>query len=229
MGSICIVTGLGKASSKSFVNSIQKLINNDEMNILPVMASAQCVIQRLSNVRTLYQYLVELIDSANTPGDAILAIPCNSIHVVSNRLQKKYKNFVPIHHATVDRLEFTGLNSKVLLLGTKTTARSRMYQHLLEKHGVQTLLPTTEEQKWLDELIFGKLLCGEFNREDYQRLLYIQQSYLNNGSADHVILACTDLCHLNQRFGKTRPWQTDSMSALVRVVSEKVRELANAS
>jgi aspartate/glutamate racemase len=223
---IGIVTGLGDTSSQYFIDHLRNL--SPSSHIHSIKASPFHVIKFLHNKTALYTYLDALIERLKIP-ESLIAIPCNSVHIISDRLQHKHIRFVPIHHVVADAIREKNDVRKVLILGTSTTIYSSIYQKLLGTHDCRCILPTEDEQAWVDSLIFDKLLHNHFNAEDFEKLTSIQKAYLDSCVADHVILACTDLCYLNQKYGKVMSCQTDSLDALVNAVIKKVERLKNAS
>lgn len=224
-----IITGLSEGVSNYFIEKINKAIWPLTPNIYTIQASANDVIELFPYVDGLFVYLKELIEQACLSHSAILTIPCNSVHIVSERLESVYPGFLPIHKVTVNKIEHKQNLGTVLLLGTSTTIQSKIYQNLLNEKNRQWIIPTVNEQNWIDSLIFNQLVKQRFDNNQYRKLYQLQQGYLKNGRADHVIIACTDLCYFNQKFSKTMPWQTDSLDSLVAAIVEKVKRLNHAS
>lgn len=226
---LAVITGLSERVSHYFIKKLNKAIWPLSVNIYTIQASAIDVIELFPSADDLFVYLKELIEQVCLPHSAILTIPCNSVHIVSERLEAVYPGFLPIHKVTVNKIEHKQNFGTFLLIGTSTTIQSKIYQNLLNEKNRQWIIPTVNEQNWIDSLIFNQLVKQRFDKSQYRKLYQLQQGYLKNGRADHAIIACTDLCYFNQKFSKTMPWQTDSLDSLVAAIVEKVKRLNHAS
>lgn len=222
MSSIGIITGLSELTSNFFVSKIEEIAKFYHYKILSTPASANNVIKLLSNTDLLFHFLKNIIDSNNLSLSTILTIPCNSVHIVSNKLQSTFPGFLPIHETTINNLEKRVKKKSVLLLATSMTIQSGIYQNLLSEKGFQWLTPSRNEQEWLDSLIFTQLVKNQFSKSHYQELINMQYRFLEKGQVEHVVLACTDLCYLNQKYGTYMPWQTDSLDSLVAAIVGKM-------
>lgn len=226
---LAVITGLSEGVSHYFIKKINKAVWPLNLNLYTIQASTTDVIELFPAADDLFVYLKELIEQACLPHSAILTIPCNSVHIVSERIEAVYSGFLPIHKVTVNNIEHKQNSGSVLLLGTSTTIQSKIYQNLLNEKNRQWIIPTVNEQSWIDSLIFNQLVKQRFDNNQYRKLYQLQQGYLKNGRADHVIIACTDLCYFNQKFSKTMPWQTDSLDSLVAAIVGKMERLNHAS
>ena len=90
--------------------------------------------------------------------------------------------------AEVERRSAPG--SKVALLATDGTRKARLYQDELESHGFQVVLPDSQDQKLIMELIYEQVKAGRNDRLDE---LYGVLKRLKDAGAEHFILGCTEL------------------------------------
>ncbi len=83
-------------------------------------------------------------------------------------------------------------HKKLLLTGIGYTMRSSFYQEGLLKYGIQIIVPTTEEQELINQIIFSELVINLISESSQKAFLRIISSY----PVDGVILGCTELPQL---------------------------------
>lgn len=123
-------------------------------------------------------------------GADILAIPCITAHYFHKELEERIG--LPIIHAieeTVSRLE-EGKIARVGILATDGTIASGLFQHALEQHRIQAVVPKAESQKKLMEIIYHEIKAGA---KINMPLFYQIAGELFNQGAEVILLACTEL------------------------------------
>ncbi len=105
---------------------------------------------------------------------------------------------IPVVHiadAAARPVKAAGL-TRVGLLGTRLTMELDFYSGWLEKrHGVEVLVPESEDRAMIDRVIFGELCQGKVNaasRREYERVV----AELAGRGAQGVILGCTEIAML---------------------------------
>ena len=78
---------------------------------------------------------------------------------------------------------------RLLLLGIKHTMDSTFYPESGTKKGIDVLVPTEQEKRIIDEIIFSELCIGKITERSRETLLMIIRNY----TVDGVILGCTEL------------------------------------
>jgi aspartate racemase len=108
---------------------------------------------------------------------------------------------IPMIHiadATAKGLLAGGI-TKVGLLGTAFTMQQEFYKgRLTSEFGIQVLVPNTEQQVMVHEVIYQELCLGEINLDSKQKYLEVIQDLYNQG-AQAVILGCTEITLLVQQ------------------------------
>ena len=85
-----------------------------------------------------------------------------------------------------------GLN-KILLLGTKSTmAVMWMREMYTERFGIETMVPSNEDQNYINGVIFNELTQNQFRDESRRQYLSIIKKACQEG-AQGVILGCTEI------------------------------------
>lgn len=123
-------------------------------------------------------------------GADILAIPCITAHYFHKELEDEIG--LPIIHAveeTVSCLEEKQL-TQAGILATDGTIRSGLFQKALEQRGIRPVLPETESQKKVMEIIYQQIKTGK--SVDLESFYGISEEMSGQG-AQVILLACTEL------------------------------------
>ncbi|CAB9507355.1 Putative racemase YgeA [Seminavis robusta] len=140
------------------------------------------------------------IESAGAQG---LVICTNTMHKLAPQIQAAIS--IPLLHiadATAEVLQKKALKS-VLLLGTKFTMEDSFYKgRLMDKYGIQVLVPDQQDRDQVHRVIYEELCKGEVKEESEVIFLGIIGKMTNASSgresdrAQGVILGCTEIAML---------------------------------
>ena len=132
----------------------------------------------------------ELLEKA---GADLLILCTNTIHLVKERIEDAINiPFIHIADATGAAIKNAGLK-KVGLLGTRFTMENDFYSNILEeKYGLHTIIPDQEDREVLQEIIYGELVKGIFNKQSKNQIIQIIKRLQEMG-VEGVILGCTEL------------------------------------
>ncbi len=127
-------------------------------------------------------------------GGADFVIICtNTMHKMADEVQAAMD--IPLLHiadATAEAVKARGLN-KVGLLGTRFTMEEDFYRgRLIEKHGLEVLIPTGEEREIVHGVIFDELCRGEIKQSSKEQYITIMDHLVQRG-AEGIILGCTEI------------------------------------
>ncbi len=125
-------------------------------------------------------------------GADFIVICTNTMHTVSPQIAGSIS--VPLLHiaeVTARRLLAADITA-VGLLGTAYTMTEAFYRDVLEKAGIEVLVPEEEEIGTVDRIIFDELCVGVVREESKQALLDVIGRLRDRG-AKGVILGCTEL------------------------------------
>jgi len=132
-------------------------------------------------------------------GAEFLVICTNTMHKVASQIEQSIS--IPILHiadATAEELMEKGIK-KVGLLGTKFTMEQEFYKgRLAEKYGLEIIVPCTDDQDVVHQVIYNELCLGqvvESSRQGYLRII----TSLKSEGAEAVILGCTEIALLVQQ------------------------------
>ena len=127
-------------------------------------------------------------------GGADFVVICtNTMHKMADDVEQAIH--IPLLHiadATAEAIKARGLQV-VGLLGTKFTMEEDFYRgHLVEKHGLEVLIPNAEDREIVHRVIYDELVLGEIkseSRKQYQRII----EKLIAAGAQGIILGCTEI------------------------------------
>ena len=132
-------------------------------------------------------------------GAELLVICTNTMHKVASQIEQSIS--IPILHiadATAEELMEKGIK-KVGLLGTKFTMEQEFYKgRLAEKYGLEVIVPCTDDQDVVHQVIYNELCLGKVVESSKQGYLRIITSLKSEG-AEAVILGCTEIALLVQQ------------------------------
>lgn len=136
-------------------------------------------------------YLVEAAERLEAGGADFIVIPCNSVHLFIDEVRQAIKiPVVSIIEETSNFLKEKGIK-RIGLLATKSTVEKKLYQSILNKEGVEIVLPDARDQERIGILI-RNIVLNRHDDKDRNELLTIIEKLGNKGITS-IVLACTDL------------------------------------
>ncbi|EDL67100.1 aspartate/glutamate racemase family protein [Vibrio campbellii] len=140
--------------------------------------------------------LAQAAKSVEAGGADFILICTNTMHKVADQIQQAVN--VPLVHiadATAEKLVADGIK-KVGLLGTRFTMEQDFYkQRLIDKFGVDVVVPRSDDQTIIHNVIYNELCKGEVRDDSRQHYLAIIEKLVEQG-AEAVILGCTEIAML---------------------------------
>ncbi|WP_199450639.1 aspartate/glutamate racemase family protein [Vibrio harveyi] len=140
--------------------------------------------------------LAQAAKSVEAGGADFILICTNTMHKVADQIQQAVN--VPLVHiadATAEQLVVDGIK-KVGLLGTRFTMEQDFYkQRLIDKFGVDVVVPSSYDQTIVHDVIYNELCKGEVHDDSRQHYLTIIEKLVEQG-AEAVILGCTEIAML---------------------------------
>ena len=137
-----------------------------------------------------------MIDAARRveKGGADFVLICtNTMHKMAEEVEASIG--IPLLHiadVTAERIISSGLK-KVGLLGTAFTMEQDFYKgRLIDKYGLEVVIPSQIERKVVDNIIFNELCLGEIKDSSREQIKTIMGNLVDDG-AQGIILGCTEL------------------------------------
>ncbi|USD64040.1 aspartate/glutamate racemase family protein [Vibrio sp. SCSIO 43136] len=140
--------------------------------------------------------LGQAAQSVQAAGADFLLICTNTMHKVAPEIEAQID--IPILHiadATAYQLKQDGV-TKVGLLGTRFTMEQDFYkQRLIDRFGIDVVVPTADDQTLVHDVIYQELCQGEIKDSSRQAYVGIISKLADEG-AQAVILGCTEIALL---------------------------------
>ncbi|MBS0624848.1 MAG: aspartate/glutamate racemase family protein [Verrucomicrobia bacterium] len=151
-------------------------------------------------------------------GADFLILTANAIHKVFSQVEAAIN--IPILHIvdpTAEAIREARIKT-VGLLGTKVTMEEQFYKdRLLDRFGIDALVPERHEREILHNMIFDELTVGKINESSRKRLVTLIE-HLGKKGAKGIILGCTELTLLiNQKDSQIPLFDTTELHARAAV------------
>lgn len=140
--------------------------------------------------------LSKAAQSVEAGGADCMLICTNTMHKIAPQIEAKIT--IPILHiadATAEQLLSDGV-TKVGLLGTRFTMEQDFYKcRLVDKFGIEVLVPNEEDREVIHSVIYSELCQGVVSTKSRERYLEVVDRLSSQG-AQAVILGCTEIALL---------------------------------
>lgn len=180
-----------------------RLINQEVNKLLGGLNSAKLILYSV-NFQEAYDFysrkdfegqknlLLDAVKRLVNAGVDGLILCANTLHKYADPITEIIR--IPLIHIaeeTAKAILEKGL-SNVALLGTATTMQETFYTDILKSFGITTMVPSPEDQVFINDIIFSELAKDIFKDSTRKRLLEIMDR-LSEGGAQGMILGCTEL------------------------------------
>lgn len=143
------------------------------------------------NIKITFDILKNRVKRLENFNPLCFGIACNTAHVLLKDLQTNTNvPFVSIINEVAKKVAEAQIN-KVGLLATPVTISSGLYQKALAKKNISAVIPSTNDQKIVEDIIWN-VLAGKVNDIDKQKLVLVAETLVKKG-AQGIILGCTEL------------------------------------
>ena len=137
--------------------------------------------------------LIAAAESVEKAGADFVLLCTNTMHKVARQIEAAVE--IPLLHIadpTARKIQAQGL-SKVGLLGTRFTMEEDFYKgRLVEKHGLDVLVPDGQQRELIHRVIYDELCLGQVKASSRDQYLGIIDE-LVAGGAEGIILGCTEI------------------------------------
>ncbi|MCW3476709.1 aspartate/glutamate racemase family protein [Limobrevibacterium gyesilva] len=186
-----------------------RIINESVRDRLGGLSSARCLmwsfdfaeieaLQHAGRWDDATALMIEAAQRLERGGADFLLICTNTMHRMADQVQAAIR--MPLLHIadpTAERLRAAGMR-RVGLLGTAFTMEQDFYKgRLVERHGLEVLVPEEEDRATVHRVIYDELVQGRVepaSRQAYRQVI----ARLAERGAEAVILGCTEIMLLVQ-------------------------------
>lgn len=197
---------IGMIGGMSWESSIEyyRIVNQEVKNALGKLHSAKSVmvsvdfaeiesLQREGRWDEATRAMIQVARQVEAGGADFIIICTNTMHKMADEVQKNLG--IPLLHiadATGEIVKARGLH-KIGLLGTKFTMEEDFYRgRLVEKHGLDVIIPNPADRAIVHRVIYEELVVGKIDpasKAEYQRII---ENLITEG-AEGIILGCTEI------------------------------------
>lgn len=194
-----VIGGMGPLATQLFYKMVieNTEAHKDQDHINMVILNHATMPDRTEAIMTdtlddLLERLEEDADLLEKCGADFIAIPCNTCHVLIDRLQEHTSlPIINMIKAAVKKIKATyGTGARVGIMATDGTVKMGLYQKECEAQGLIPVIPTSENQKLVMKIIYDGIKDGE--PIDYSDFETIERQFQAE-QCDCVIMACTEL------------------------------------
>ncbi len=200
MKTIGLIGGMSWESSLVYY----RLINETVKKRLGGFHSAQCMmysvdfadiepLQREGRWEEAAQKMVDAARHVERGGADFLVLCTNTMHKTAGDIERLAG--IPLLHiadATAQRIKSLQLD-KIGLLGTRFTMEDDFYRgRLVERHGLEVVLPDPDERQLVHRVIYEELCLGAIRPESREAYRGVMENLIRRG-AQGIILGCTEI------------------------------------
>ncbi len=125
-------------------------------------------------------------------GAQIIVLCTNTMHLLADRIEAAIGvEFLHLGDATARAVRAAGVE-RGALLGTRYTMEHDFYRGRLESHGLDVVVPDTDDRTIVHDVIYDELVRGVVRAESRQRYLEVIDRLVDRG-AGGVIAGCTEI------------------------------------
>lgn len=137
--------------------------------------------------------MIDAAQRVKNGGADFLVICTNTMHRMAEEVQEGIG--IPLLHiadATAVKIKAGGLR-KVGLLGTRFTMEEGFYKgRLIDRHGLDVVVPSDEGREIVHKMIYDELVMGKIEPKSKARYIQIIEELIMEG-AQGIILGCTEI------------------------------------
>jgi len=150
-------------------------------------------LQHSGDWETLTNCMVQSAAALTDAGADFIVICSNTMHKMAGEIEDQVGTpLLHIADATAEPILSAGLK-RVGLLGTQFTMEQDFYKgRLVEKFGLEVLIPSDDDREIIHQIIYSELVFGRILDRSRQQYIEIIDRMVRNG-AQGIILGCTEI------------------------------------
>lgn len=166
------------------------------------------------NTSEFTELLLKDVAMLEEMGAAVIAMPCNTAHIIMPELQAKTNlRIINMVEETAKKLSEFGKHTKIAILATDGTIKTGVYQEALHKYHMQAYNPSPKAQAIVMRMIYEGIKANKgVDLEEYKFV----ESEIHKQGCTAAILACTELSCIPE-FHDSNDFYIDAMEVLTDV------------
>ncbi len=216
-----VVGGMGPAATQLFYkklvefNAAEKDQDHLDMIILnhaSMPDRTRAILE--GKIEELFEKLLYDVKKLEEDGVTAIAIPCNTSHLLFDRLQKQLS--IPMIHMIRETAKEIKKNipecKKVGILATDGTIYGGLYQKACKEEGLVPVIPSEKGQALVMKIIYDGVKAGK--AIDYSDFIKIQGELAAQG-CEAAIMGCTELSIVKENY-RLPEFFVDAMDVLAK-------------
>jgi aspartate racemase len=200
MKTIGLIGGMSWESSAEYY----RVVNETAKEKLGGLHSAQVILysvdfaeverlQREDRWDESAQMMADAAQSLERAGADFVVLCTNTMHKLADEIQSAiHIPFLHIADATAEKVKEAGIK-RIGLLGTRYTMEHDFYKgRLIEKYGLEVIIPAEADRTTVHDVIYDELCLGIIKAESHERYIRIMEQMIQAG-AEGIILGCTEI------------------------------------
>ncbi|NGX39475.1 MAG: hypothetical protein KR126chlam1_00804 [Chlamydiae bacterium] len=200
MNVIGITAVTSKAAALSYLHIVETSLTQTGKHpeIIVQSSSVDLCIQAIQQaMQNKPLQLIELLLYSLTKlweaGATVAIIPNNSSHLVIEEIAKQSPvKCISIIDPVIEKCKAEQYRS-TCIIGPSAVTKSKMYESPLANDGINVVTPDSEEQQFLQDVIFDASKKGNIDEEKKQEVKKIFKKIQARNSFDSVIVSCSEL------------------------------------
>ena len=222
---LAILGGMGPEATETFYKKIieSTRVNSDKDHLDILIYNHASMPDRTEYILggkedELWDILNKDISMLKNMGGEYLAIPCNTCHYFSDKIDGAMEgHFINMIKVTAERIVNKGYK-KAGIIATDGTVKADMYGKYLREKGVEAIYPSPERQKDVMDIIYNQVKQGE--KGDKKQFLSVVKELRDEG-CDVIVLACTELSVLYQNHDFNGDFYVDALDELTKACIDR--------
>jgi aspartate racemase len=200
MKTLGIVGGIGPESTIQYYRSIIAAYRDRTGNnsYPPVIINSIDVTKMLGligagQLAEVTEYLSSAVNKLARAGAEFGLLAANTPHIVFDEIQQQSSiPLISIVEATCETVKALNL-TRVGLIGTRFTMQSDFYPKVLNREGIDLVVPELNDQNFIHDKYMAELVPGKFLDETRDRILMIVDRMIGQQNIQGLILGGTEL------------------------------------
>lgn len=235
MKKLGVIGGMGPLATAIFMELVIEMTDarRDNEHIAMDIISIPTIPDRTAYIlgkstQSPVEQIISVEEELEARGAEVLAMPCNTAFYFYDDIVKKSE--LPLIHA----IEETAVCLKEAdvkcagILATDGTIQTGLFQSVLDKYGIQAVLPDVYHQKLVMSMIYDDVKAGNTIEESKLKAV---EAHLRENGAQVLVLGCTELA-VAKRSGMVQEGYLDTLEVMARkavmecgVLKEKYKKL----
>lgn len=192
---IGIIDGMGAFAGSRFFQILLEKFSQENIPFPEIVLNAISIddfIADQSKIIPAKKVISKRIAFFNQQKTTLIVMACNTAHIMHNDLKKIAKcPFPSIIDLVVEEVKKNKL-SKVGILASPTTIKTKLYENKLLELGINPIVPSEKFQFKL-EMIIRKVLNGSLSAADIEMFGKQAKFFIEKEQIEGIILGCTEL------------------------------------